>query len=269
MGIPYLNNSINRLIEIFILLFFTMALIYYTKVKLKYRSISSKIRICIIFLCFAVCFLDNLLALINNNFPMFNFIFRGILIILLSRKLREEWRKIILVIYFTRSIFFILFFCVIVFALLGHQLFIGEFSHIYTSIDAMFVIITTSNFPDIMLKNMVVSKFSIFFFIGYLLITYFIIISLLKALYYSNYLEIKKYSAKDFLSILKSQEISYDEKKILKYHLNTLAKTYSLSKDEIEKFKEAMGVNNTEFNSINVRESTIFLQEDIEEINIK
>lgn len=200
---------------------------------------------------------------------MFNFIFRGLLIILLSSKLREEWRKIILVIYYTRSIFFILFFLIIVFALLGHQLFTGEFEHIYTSIDAMSVLITTSNFPDIMLKNLDHSKFSIVFFTGFLLITYFIILSLLKALYYSNYLEINKSIAKNFLYILKKEELLKEEKLTLKKFLNILAKKYSLSREEIERFNDVLNVNNSEYNSIQVSESTRFILENMEEKSIR
>ncbi len=249
MEIPYLNNRVYRSIEIFLLLFFNFVSIYHLNTRKKYKNFLSKIRIFSVFLFYAVCFIDNIIALINNNFPMNNFLLRGILIILLSKKLREEWTKIFYVSYHTRSIFFILFFFVLVFGLIGHQLFnTDDFNGIYRSIDSMFVLITTSNFPDIMLKNIEKSKSSILFFVGYLLITYFVVVSLLKALYYSNYLEIRKGIAKKFLYLLKFGDISFEVKKKLKIYLNHLAEMYSLQKDEIDIFKEIIGENNTEVN---------------------
>jgi hypothetical protein len=156
--------------------------------------------------------------------------------------------------------------------MIGHQIFADEFDQIYTSIDAMFVLITTANFPDIMLKNIKHTKFAIIFFIGYLLITYFVIVSLLKALYYSNYLEIKKALAKNFLQKLKTESISNIEKLQLKMNLKKLAKQYLLSKDEIDKFKGVIGEaqNSPDLGLINVTDrSSWILDEYIGEAKIR
>ena len=149
-----------------LIIFFCSVLIYHWKVKHKYKSILSQVRLSLFAAASPFAF-----SILYNSFPMLKITLRKVLINLLSRVLREEWTIILFIVYYTRSIFFILVFCLIVFALLGHQFFQGEFSEIYSSIHAMSVLITNANFLYIMLENFKVSKLSIFFFIGFLLIT--------------------------------------------------------------------------------------------------
>jgi len=131
---------------------------------------------------------------------MINFIVRGFLIIFLSRKLREQWMKLIKIIYLTRNLFFILFLDILFFSIIGNILFISEdFSTFFSSLDNMLVMLTTNNFPDVMLKTFPQSKFSIFYFIPFMIISYIVILALLKALYYSNYFEINREELLSFL----------------------------------------------------------------------
>ena len=80
---------------------------------------------------------------------------------------------------------------------------IDEYKNILQSFDTMFVMLTTNNFPDAMLKTFpIYSKFTIIFFLSYMFITYIVLIALLKALYYSNYIDIDKEKIIDFLEII-------------------------------------------------------------------
>lgn len=51
----------------------------------------------------------------------------------------------------------------------------------------MFVLLTTSNYPDIMLPSYKVSGYMCFFFILFLVVGLFILMNLLLAIFYSDY----------------------------------------------------------------------------------
>jgi hypothetical protein len=56
----------------------------------------------------------------------------------------------------------------------------------------LYILLSTCNFPDIMLGTFSVTKWGIFYFIIYITFNFFIILSLLKTLYYSKYFDINK-----------------------------------------------------------------------------
>ncbi len=201
MGLPILAEWIQYPLEILLTLFLFFLLFKNYKYKVMFKQNPNKIRIYIITICFSCCILDLLISTIKGIFPMINFIIRSFLIIFLSQKLRVQWIKLIKIIYLTRNLLFILFLDILFFGIIGHILFkTDDFNTLFSSIDNMLVMLTTNNFPDVMLKTFPQSKFSIFYFIPYLLISYIVIIALLKALYYSNYLEINKEEILDFLN---------------------------------------------------------------------
>ena len=93
---------------------------------------------------------------------------------------------------------------------MAHLMFdeIDEYKNILQSFDTMFVMLTTNNFPDAMLKTFpIYSKFTIIFFLSYMFITYIVLIALLKALYYSNYIDIDKEKIIDFLNSIVGKNI--------------------------------------------------------------
>jgi hypothetical protein len=213
MGIPKLPIIYQSIIElILIMIIFFLSLknsIYKKKYDLKSDSKSFLKNYTIyIFLC--ACSLDIIISTILNVFPMINFIFRCFLIIFLSKKLRAQWIKIIKIIWLTRNLFFILFLDLIFFTIMGHLLFtkVHEYSDFYYSFDTMLTMLTTNNFPDCMLNTFhLYSKFTIIFFLVYMLISYIIILALLKAVYYSNYFEILREDVIFFLNQIAGKNI--------------------------------------------------------------
>jgi len=81
------------------------------------------------------------------------------------------------------------------FAWMGNRLFAGTiegvetFSNLNDSFFFMFVLLTTSNYPDVMLPSYGQSRRYALFFIIYLMIGLFMLMNLLLAIFYSNYQE--------------------------------------------------------------------------------
>jgi hypothetical protein len=200
------------------------------KLKLRYKILQTSL-----FICYSICFMDIVMGLILNYYPMLNFILRGFIIIFLIRSLRQAWLNIFYVIWRTKSVFFILFFNMCVFALIGHLIFseVEEFDTFFSSLDSMFILLTTCNFPDVMLSTFQISKlFSLIFFTAYLLFNFLVMLSLLKALYYSNYFEINKARAIKIIKDLKYNPQGRYRKDTIKHFLEIVIKKFSLSGNE-------------------------------------
>jgi len=80
-----------------------------------------------------------------------------------------------------------------IFALLGFYIFRGTYegcTYFATIDDSLFnllVLLTTANFPDIMLPAYYLSSWYCIYFIGYLVFGLFFLLNLLLAVFYSNY----------------------------------------------------------------------------------
>ena len=91
------------------------------------------------------------------------------------------------------GIFIILY--VFYFAWMGNRLFAGtiegveNFADLNDSFFYMFVLLTTSNYPDVMLPSYAQQRRYSIFFITYLVIGLFMLMNLLLAIFYSNYQE--------------------------------------------------------------------------------
>ena len=128
-----------------------------------------------------------------------------------------------LIFYGTKTLFLLLIINIAVFGCMGYYLF-GDFlngdneseyfKNYLESLYQLWILLSTCNFPDIMLStlNCKFKKYSIFFFVFYILINYLLILGLLKALFFTKYFDI--YSNEALKNI---EEISmYRRKKIKK-----------------------------------------------------
>ena len=93
------------------------------------------------------------------------------------------------------------------FAWVANSLFSGTiegieyFSTLSESFFSMFVCLTTSNYPDIMLESYDRSRLFALFFIIYLIIGLFIFLNLLLAIFYANYQERVEASIDNFFKL--------------------------------------------------------------------
>ena len=215
--LQYLNKDIfmpeklYRYIELLYLISFTI--IKFMHYKLKKISLFQKINkylilqyiiLAIIFLCF----IDIVISINFDSFPLINFFLRGILIILLIKSQRNMWEIVLKIFYQTRILTFLIFCVMIFFGIVGYFLFargkeekhendFDSFDTIIKSIYSLFILLSTCNFPDVMLGTFTEdNKYPFFYFLLYLAINYFILFTLLKTLYYSEFFDSFKANAR-------------------------------------------------------------------------
>jgi len=128
------------------------------------------------------------MSLIFESFPLINFFFRGVLLILFIKTQRNMWEIVIKIFYRTRILTFLIFCVMLFFGIVGHFLFSEkseDFGSILKSTYSLFILLSTCNFPDVMLATFYdTNKLAFFYFLLYLVINYFILFTLLKTLYY-------------------------------------------------------------------------------------
>ena len=148
-----------------------------------------------------------------------------------------NWISVLKVIWKTKKAFSALFINMISFSVIGYVLFYkkgGFFDTFGQSVLELYILLSTCNFPDIMLEAMEFSKFAIIYFVIYISINYFILLSFLKTLYTTKYYKVNK---QDCLNIIKNIILNKYNKHIY-YGKNfnrfilMQKKLYSLSDDE-------------------------------------
>lgn len=258
----FINKFIYRSFELFFLFAFVgIQIVLGEERKILHKfTMPYKILQITLMVIIGLCILDIIFSLIFGYFPLINFFLRGFVIILLVRNLRMVWVNMLYLFYATKNVFLLLFCVIFCFGILGYFLFnySEDFSSVYKSMFSLYILLTTCNFPDVMLGTFTMrSKKSIAYFIVYILINYFIIFSLLKSLYYSSFFQIFKEHAKKlvaFISEMSTENItktsSFQE---LMYNLN---KKYSLTNEEYDTIIELLHENQKAVN--NIEEETNF-----------
>ena len=209
MNIPFINNDYKCVIEILI----TLIIIITQLIKYKDEYILKKtntgvnkyyniIQI-ILFISLFLCLVDLIFSLCIGKFPVLNFVLRPFIYIYLIRRLRLNWISILKVLWETKKAYLALFINMVTFSIIGYNLFkkdFGFFESFTETFLQLYILLSTCNFPDIMIEAMEFSKFAIAYFVIYISINYFILLSFLKTLYTTKYYEVNK---NDCLNIIK------------------------------------------------------------------
>ena len=124
-------------------------------------------------------FFDVLISIFTSKFAIIHFICRGLIIILLVRNLRLSWKNNILIFWNTKTIFFLILCNIIVFGIVGYILFGDDepitnnedypFKDLTTSFYSLFILLSTCNFPDVMLDTFGSSKLCVLYFAVYIM----------------------------------------------------------------------------------------------------
>lgn len=128
-------------------------------------------------------------------YPYVNAFIRPVLFTLTVRSVKSFWRRYISVILGSLPMVIFIMIYVFYFAWMGNRLFAGTiegvetFSNLNDSFFFMFVLLTTSNYPDVMLPSFGQQRRYALFFVTYLCIGLFMLMNLLLAIFYSNYQE--------------------------------------------------------------------------------
>ena len=195
-NIPFIYNDVLRVIEILftIIIAVTQILKYKIEYSLKDTNTgvnrSYNIIQIFLFISLFLCLFDSIFSLIVRKFPIINFICRPFIYIYMIKRLRLNWGSILKVLYKTKKAYFVLFINLITFSIIGYVLFLkkeGFFDSFGESVLQLYILLSTCNFPDIMLETMEKSKFSIIYFFICLSINYFILLSYLNNLYTTKY----------------------------------------------------------------------------------
>lgn len=128
-------------------------------------------------------------------YPYINAFIRPALFSLSVRSVKSFWRRYITVIIGSLPMGIFIFLYVFYFAWMGNRLFAGtiegveNFADLNDSFFFMFVLLTTSNYPDVMLPSYAQQRRYAIFYIVYLVVGLFMLMNLLLAIFYAKYQE--------------------------------------------------------------------------------
>jgi TRAP-type C4-dicarboxylate transport system permease large subunit len=118
-----------------------------------------------------------------------------LILIAYIRSLRESWKRILFVVLDSLAIMIIILSYITFFTLMGYTLFsshdyqdpYGFFQDIPSSLFNIYVLFTTSNFPDILFPFWKVNNLTAPFFVGFLLIGLYMLLNFMLAVFYNSY----------------------------------------------------------------------------------
>lgn len=190
-----------------------MVIFWFIKARDVYRARDPYDRVPLTLWLIAIAVADLMLTLVvdaiafsqdsfDNNwlirmaiYPYINAFIRPVIFTLTVRSVKSFWRRYVAVIVSSLPMAIFIFVYVFYFAWMGQRLFAGtiegveNFSNFSDSFFYMFVLITTSNYPDVMLPSYAQARHNSIFFIVYLVVGLFLLFNLLLAIFYSNYQE--------------------------------------------------------------------------------
>ena len=208
-NLPFIYNDALRVIEILFTLSIAITQIMKYKVEKSLKETNTGVNRTyniiqiILFISLTLCLFDSIYSLIVGKFPLINFLCRPFIYIYMIRRLRINWTSILKVLWKTKKAYLVLVINLISFSLIGYALFHkkdGFFRSFQHSVLELYILLSTCNFPDIMLEAMDFSKFAIIYFVICLSINYFILLSYLNNLYTTKYYNVNK---RDCLNIIR------------------------------------------------------------------
>ncbi|CAI2359144.1 unnamed protein product [Moneuplotes crassus] len=216
-GLPKMPQVASCLLEIICLLI----LLFFSWIRTTFRksSSSSRAREILHLVLSVISIIDVIIALSRGKGMFVSKFIRVIRISLSIRSLREAMKRIILVIYDSKEIFFLIIFYLLFFSWAGYMLFEGTpqgfayFGSLYETIWNLFILLTTANFPDVMMPAYQMSTFYVIFFLLFIFVGVYFFLNLLLAVFYSNYGSRVEESIKEY----EHKRIEYLEKKFYEY----------------------------------------------------
>ena len=147
----------------------------------------------VIFVSFIDIFIVVVLQSQVYDFTWFSAFTRPLYVILQTRVLREYWIKYFLVMKDSMPMMLFILVSVLYFSWMFQRFFSGTlegvqfFGSFGNSFFNMIVLMTTTNFPDVMLPAYQISRLYFIFFFFYLFIVLLLLMNLLLAIFYSNF----------------------------------------------------------------------------------
>ena len=190
-GLPKMNYLLSGFLEILwlgILVFFT-----WLRKTFKIPTWRSTIREIVHLALSLIATVDIISSMILFRPPICSKFIRLIIFIIFVRSIRECLYRIVMVVYDSKEILLLMIGYVFFFSWIGVMLFKGSvegekyFPCLYNAVFNLLVLLSTANFPDIMLPAYKSDRIYWLFFIVYLIIGVFFLMSLVCAIFYSNF----------------------------------------------------------------------------------
>lgn len=190
-GLPLLPQRVLHSIEL--LCVFSIVGIVLLRRSFMNESKTAKMRTTAIMVLCCISTADNVQALVTQNRVYVASYLRPVIFVIFVREVRQCLMRIGLVLADARGVIALICMHVVFFSWLGVSLFSGmaegqaSFDSMEEAMWNMLVLLTTCNFPDIMLPAYSINRLYCIFFIVYLVIGLFILFNLLLAAFFNNY----------------------------------------------------------------------------------
>ena len=125
----------------------------------------------LLFISLILCIMDLIIALYKGHYPIINFVLRAFICVYMIRRVRRNWVRILKILWRTKTVFLFLSMNIFLFSLIGYFLFRNEstyFHSFHETVFQLYILLSTCNFPDIMIDTFNYSKLSILYFILYI-----------------------------------------------------------------------------------------------------
>ncbi|CAI2380053.1 unnamed protein product [Moneuplotes crassus] len=219
--IPFLMGNILSIVLLLILVFFVLF-----RRTFKIISYHSKVREISLIILSIIAIVDIIIAQTLKQGPYLSRVVRVFITFIFLRSLRESVRRIILVVYDSKEIVVLIIGYNIFFGWIGTILFQGTqegevyFSSLSEGCWNLLILLTTANFPDIMLPAYHSHKLYCVFFVIYLIVGLFFTMNLILASFYSTYKSRVEKSLYDFVE----ERNEYLQKKFEQYDVQKTGK---------------------------------------------
>jgi two pore calcium channel protein len=236
-GIPMLPQRVTYSVEAFIVLFFICMNFLRNSYNMKSRT--SHIRFFAINILCISAIADIIQVLVTERRPYISHFARVILFVIYLRTVRESLYRVYISIQKARYVLVLLILNVFVFGWMSHLLFRDMYSDpqyfhsLYDSLWSMLVLLSTANFPDIMIPAYEENQAYCIFFILYLVVGLLVLQRLMLAVIYNDY----KNHIRDIVENFFNSERIHD-KQIENFGKFTLIESNILAK-RVEGFKGA------------------------------
>ena len=249
VDLPFINNTLLRGIEISITITFILTQLFKFRNEFFLKNTNTganksyyTVQI-MLFSCLFLCLIDLIIAIMTGKFPIINFILRAFIYVYMIRRVRNNWVRIGRVLWNTKTVFLFMVVNIFLFSMIGLFLFGNKNSQFFNgfleTVLQLYILLSTCNFPDIMFDTFEISKLSTFYFIIYVFINYFIILSYLKTLYYTKYYKVNKEECMDIIQSIIENKFNKDIFHVKQFKRFILDQKYSYSLTD-EEYKNVL-----------------------------
>jgi hypothetical protein len=231
--------------------------------KSRKPSTNSKIREYLHIILSIVSFIDIIIALSLSQGLVVSKFIRLIRITISIRSLREAIKRIVYVLFDSKEILLLLISYIVFSSWAGYRLFRGTpegeayFTSLSSSCWSLLILMTTANFPDVMLPAYKMGTIYVLFFVAYLIFGLYFLMNLLIAVFSSNYKNRVEQSINKFVNVREN----YLEKKFFEYDVGN--KGY-LTEEECKKLIEYLLLldSSKDIEELNLEEFVMLLDKD-------